>query len=173
MPRSAITRDESGRVDLDRLFQSAIMNHASAMSLLFDYDNPNDDDTFWAAMRGDSQMAVYGFTSLFEAILGVPFTSVTKLSRPGDEVAGLVAKAAARGERVPVILEFRAYHWLSVERLEAGSDGKPTSIVLRNPWGKDEGGDKPPRVAMPEGGGRVRMTYPDFVENVFGATLRA
>ncbi|MRG97225.1 peptidoglycan-binding protein [Polyangium spumosum] len=173
MPRSAISRDESGRVDLDRLFQSAIMNHASAMSWLFDYDNPDDDDTFWAAMRGDSQMAVYGFTSLFQAILGVPFTSVTTLSRPGDEVAGLVARAAARGEKVPVILQFNSYHWCSVEWLEAGKDGKPASIVLRNPWGRDDGGDKPPRVALPEGGGRVRMTYTDFAKNVFGATIRS
>ena len=172
MPRSAIARDASTRVDLDRLFQSAIMNHASAMSWLFDYDNPNDDDSFWAAMRGDSQMAVYGFTSLFQAILGGSFTSVTTLSRPKEEVGGLVAKAAARGEKVPVILEFKAYHWVSVECLEAGKDGKPASLVLRNPWGHDAGGDKPPRVALPEGRGRVRMTYDDFVANVFGATLR-
>ncbi|TKD02250.1 peptidoglycan-binding domain-containing protein [Polyangium fumosum] len=172
MPRSAIARDDSGRVDLDRLFQSAIMNHASAMSWLFDYDNPEDNDTFWAAVRGNSQMAVYGFTSLYQAIQGGTYTSVSKLSRPKDEIAGLVATSAARGERVPVILEFKTYHWLSVEWLEAGKDGKPASIVLRNPWGKDEGGDKPPRVAMPEGGGRVRMKYADFLENVFGATVR-
>ncbi|MDC3959532.1 peptidoglycan-binding domain-containing protein [Polyangium jinanense] len=172
MPRSAIARDNSGRVDLDRLFQSAIMNHASAMSWLFDYDNPEDNDTFWAAVRGNSQMAVYGFTSLYQAILGGSYSSVSTLSRPKDEVATLVATSAARGVPVPVILEFRTYHWLSVEWLEAGKDGKPASIVLRNPWGKDEGGDKPPRVAMPEGGGRVRMKYADFIENVFGATVR-
>ncbi|MDI1481718.1 peptidoglycan-binding domain-containing protein [Polyangium sp. y55x31] len=172
MPRSAIARDASGRVDLDRLFQSAVMNHASAMSWLFDYDNPEDNDTFWAAVRGNSQMAVYGFTSLYQAILGGTYSSVSTLSRPKDEVAALVATSAARGVPVPVILEFRTYHWLSVEWLEAGKDGKPASIVLRNPWGRDEGGDKPPRVAMPEGGGRVRMKFADFVENVFGATVR-
>jgi len=171
MPRSAIARDTSGRVDLDRLFQSAIMNHATAMSWLFDYDNPEDDDSFWAAVRGNSQMAVYGFTSLYEAITGGHYSSVTKLSRSAEDIAALVATASARGEKVPVILQFRTFHWLSVERFERDRAGKPTEVILRNPWGTDPGGDQPPRVAMPEGGGRVRMSYGDFVDNIFGAMV--
>jgi len=172
MPRSAIARDNSGRVDVDRFFQSAIMNHASSMSWLFDYDNPNDNDSFWSAVQGDSQMPVWGFSNLYEAMMGESCSSATVLSRSGEELAELVFSRSAQGEKVPVIMRFSTLHWLSVEWLERGADAGVTAVALRNPWGFDEGGDQPRRVALPEGGGRVRMVKADFIGAVFGAVVK-
>jgi hypothetical protein len=44
---------------------------------------------------------------------------------------------------------------------------------LRNPWGWDDGTGHPPREAMPEGCGRVRMKAADFVKALVGAIVRS
>jgi hypothetical protein len=173
MPRTAIPRDDTGRVDIDRLFQSTIMNHATIMSWLFDYDNPKDDETFWSAVKGSSQMPIWGFSKMYEDILGETRTSVSRASRPRDELADVVAAEVARGDRVPVILEFSSYHWLNVEWVVRGSDGRPVAWVLRNPWGWDEGEGDPPRESMPEGGGRILMKAADFMNALFAAVVKA
>ena len=172
LPHSAIARDNSERVDIDRMFQSTLMNHASSMSWIFDYDNPNDDDTFWAAVRGNSQVTVWGFASLYQDLLGVSFASATIMSRSRSELCELAVSRALKGEKVPVIIKFNEYHWLSVEWVERGRDGKPVALVLRNPWGQDDAKGPPRRTALPEGGGRVRITYEDFEANVFGVVVR-
>jgi peptidoglycan hydrolase-like protein with peptidoglycan-binding domain len=172
MPRTAIPRDNTGRIDIDRLFQSTIMNHATAMSWLFDYDNSRDDETFWAAVRGDSQMPIWGFAQMYEDLIGESRTGVSRASRPKDEVADAVEAEVVRGDRVPVILEFTSFHWLNVEWIIRGADGRPAYWVLRNPWGWDEGDDKPPREPMPEGGGRVRMKAANFTDALFAAVVK-
>ncbi|UQA57220.1 peptidoglycan-binding domain-containing protein [Polyangium aurulentum] len=165
MPRNAIPRDESGRVDIDRLLQSALMNHATAMSWIFDYDNPNDNDSFWAAIGGDTRVPLGNFTSLFQDVMGGSYASVSSV----DDVL----KAMGAGEKVPVIMKWgTGYHWVSVEKIERGGDGKPASVILRNPWGRDSCAGLPPRTVVPEGGGRFRMKYADFVENLHGATIK-
>jgi hypothetical protein len=173
MPRTAIRRDRTGRVDIDRLFQSTIMNHATAMSWLFDYDNPKDDETFWAAVKGSSQMPIWGLANMYEDVLGETRTSISRASRSRADLADIVAAEVARGDHVPVILEFTSLHWLSVERISRGSDGLPVSWVLRNPWGWDEGQGNPPRQPMPEGRGRVRMKAADFTNALFAAVVKA
>ncbi len=172
MPRTAIPRDTTGRVDIDRLFQSTIMNHATLMSWLFDYDNPKDDETFWAAAKGNSQMPIWGFAQMYEDILGQTCTSVSRASTSREVLVDVVAAEVARGNRVPVILEFSSFHWLNVEWVARGADGRPVSWVLRNPWGWDEGDGVPPREPMPEGGGRVRMKAADFMNALFGAVIK-
>jgi peptidoglycan hydrolase-like protein with peptidoglycan-binding domain len=174
MPRTAIARDESGRVDIDRLIQSAFMNHATAMSWIFDYDNPNDDDTFWAAMGGDTRVPLGNFTSLFEDVMGGKYTSHASLPGDGASVAANVAVALGRGEKVPVILKWTTgYHWVAAEKIEHGPDKKPASLILRNPWGRDNCAGPPTRTPVPEAGGRFRMKYADFLAHLFGATLKA
>lgn len=172
MPRTAIPRDATGRVDIDRLFQSTIMNHATIMSWLFDYDNPKDDETFWAAVQGSSQMPIWGFTQMYEDILGQTRTSVSRASKSAEDLVDVVAAEVVRGDRVPVILQFSSFHWLSVESVVRGADGRPVSWVLRNPWGWDEGDGVPPREPMPEGGGRIRMKSADFMNALFGAVIK-
>ncbi|WP_437927341.1 peptidoglycan-binding domain-containing protein [Sorangium sp. So ce291] len=173
MPRNAILRDASGRVDIDRLFQSALMNHATAMSWIFDYDNPADNDSFWAALGGDSRVPLGNFTSLFQDILGGSYTSVSSLLRSGASVADDVAGAMGRGEKVPILLKWEGgYHWVAAEKIERGADGKPTSVILRNPAGSDSCKGAPPRAPLPEGCGRFRMRYADLAANIHGATLR-
>ncbi|HMY21393.1 MAG TPA: peptidoglycan-binding protein, partial [Polyangium sp.] len=172
MPRTAITRDDTERTDVDRLFQSTIMNHATLMSWLFDYDNPKDDESFWASVKGNSQMPVWGFTSMYEDVLGESRTSISRASRPREEVAEGALAAVARGDRVPVILEFSSFHWLSVEWVTRGGDGHVTAWILRNPWGWDDGSGPPKREPLPEGGGRIKMTSADFTNALFAAVVR-
>jgi peptidoglycan hydrolase-like protein with peptidoglycan-binding domain len=171
MPRTAIPRDKTGRVDIDRLFQSTIMNHATIMSWLFDYDNPADDESFWAAVKGSSQMPIWGFAQVYEDILGQTRSSISRVSQSPEELMDAVAVEAARGNRVPVILQFSSLHWLNVEWVVRGADGRPASWVLRNPWGWDEADGDPPREPMPEGGGRVRMKTADFMNALFAAVV--
>ncbi|WP_434048368.1 MULTISPECIES: peptidoglycan-binding domain-containing protein [Sorangium] len=173
MPRSAIQRDASGRVDIDRLFQSALMNHATAMSWIFDYDNAEDNDSFWAALGGDSRVPLGNFTSLFQDIMGGSYTSVSSLLRSGASVAAEVAGAMGRGERVPVLLKWEGgYHWVAAEKIERGADGAPASVVLRNPVGSDSCKGTPPRAPLPEGCGRFRMKYADLAAHIDGATIK-
>jgi hypothetical protein len=143
------------------------------MSWLFDYDNAEDDETFWAAVKGSSQMPIWGFTNIYEDVLGETRTSVSRASRPRDEIADIVSAEVAKGDRVPVILEFSSLHWLSVEWVERSSNGQPVAWVLRNPWGWDEGDGVPPRQPLPEGGGRVRMKAADFTNALVGAVVKA
>ncbi|MBK9261910.1 MAG: peptidoglycan-binding protein [Polyangiaceae bacterium] len=171
LPRTAIPRDDTARIDIDRLFQSTIMNHATLMSWLFDYDNPKDDESFMAALQGSSQMPIWGFASVYEDVLGEKRTSVSTMSRPRDEMAEIVVAEAIRGDRVPVILQFSSFHWLSIEWIERGSDGRAVYVVLRNPWGNDDGEGNPPREPLAEGGGLVRMKYADFTKAVFAAVV--
>jgi len=173
LPRTAIPRDETGRIDIDRLFQSTIMNHATLMSWVFDYDNPKDDESFWASVRGNSQMPIWGFANMYEDVLGEPRKSVSRVLRSHEDVRDAVLADVARGERVPVILEFSSFHWLDVEWVVRGPDGHPVSWVLRNPWGWDEGEGDPPREPMPEGGGRIRMKAADFTNALFAAVVKA
>lgn len=172
MPRTAITRDDTERTDVDRMFQSTIMNHATLMSWLFDYDNPKDDESFWASVKGNSQMPVWGFTSMYEDVLGESRTSISRASRPREEVAEGALAAVARGDRVPVILEFSSFHWLSVEWVTRGADGHVNAWILRNPWGWDDGSGPPKREPLPEGGGRIKMTPADFTNALFAAVVR-
>lgn len=173
MPRTAIPRDDTGRVDLDRLFQSTIMNHATLMSWLFDYDNPKDNESFWASVRGDSQMPIWGLAQMYEDVIGEKRTGVSLVSRPADEMADVVAAEVARGDRVPVMLKFSSFHWLNVESIVWATDRQPAFWVLRNPWGWDGGDGNPPREPMPEGGGRVRMKSADFTNALFAAVVKA
>ncbi|XXY17648.1 peptidoglycan-binding protein [Sorangium sp. So ce216] len=173
MPRNAILRDASGRVDIDRMFQSALMNHATAMSWIFDYDNPEDNDSFWAALGGDSRVPLGNFTSLFQDIMGGSYSSVSSLLRSGASVADDVAGAMGRGEKVPILLKWEGgYHWVVAEKIERGAGGAPASVILRNPVGSDSCKGAPPRAPLPEGGGRFRMKYADLAANIHGATLR-
>lgn len=173
LPRTAIVRDESERVDIDRLFQSTIMNHATAMSWLFDYDNAKDDESFWAAASGNSQMPLWGFSSMFEDIIGESRTTISVLGRSAEKVAESIAAETDQGERVPVILRFTSLHWLNVDRIVRGTDGRVSSWILRNPWGWDDGTGNPPREPMAEGGGRVRMNSRDFLNALFGAVVKS
>ncbi len=172
LPRTAIARDETMRVDIDRLFQSTIMNHATAMSWLFDYDNDKDDESFWSAVQGNTQMPIWGFASIYEDVMGERRTSVSIASRPKSEIAEMVVAESLNGDRVPVILRFNSFHWLSVERIVRGSDGRVSAVVLRNPWGWDPGEGQPPRVPLPEGGGLIQMQYGDLVDVIVGAIFK-
>ncbi|WP_437876266.1 peptidoglycan-binding domain-containing protein [Sorangium sp. So ce513] len=173
MPRNAIGRDASGRIDIDRLFQSALMNHATLMSWIFDYDNPEDNDSFWAALGGDSRVPLGNFTSLFQDIMGGSYTSVSALLRSGASVAEDVARALGRGEKVPILMKWEGgYHWVAGEKIERGADGTPASVILRNPVGSDSCQGNPPRAPLPEGCGRFRMTYADLAAHIHGATIR-
>lgn len=172
LPRTAIPRDSTGRTDLDRLFQSTIMNHATVMSWLFDYDNPKDDESFWASIKGNSQMPVWGFASVYEDVLGEKRTSLSTMVRSREELMDAVMVEVAKGDRVPVILEFSSLHWLNVEWIVRGADGRPAYWVLRNPWGWDEGDGQPSREPLPEGGGRVRLKHADFTNALFAAVVK-
>ncbi|WP_437641791.1 peptidoglycan-binding domain-containing protein [Sorangium sp. So ce854] len=174
MPRNAIGRDASGRVDIDRLLQSALMNHATAMSWIFDYDNPEDNDSFWAALGGDSRVPLGNFTSLFQDVMGGSYTSVSSLLRSGASVADDVAGAMGRGEKVPVLLKWDGgHHWVAAEKIERGAGGAPASVILRNPVGSDSCQGSPPRAPLPEGCGRFRMKYADLAAHISGATIRS
>lgn len=172
MPRTAIPRDDTERVDIDRLFQSTIMNHATLMSWIFDYDNPKDDESFWSSVNGNSQMPVWGFTSMYEDVLGESRTSISRILRGAEEIAEIVAAAVARGDRVPVILQFTSYHWLNVEWVERNANGRVTAWILRNPWGWDDGQGSPPREPLAEGGGRIRMKHADFTNALFAGVVK-
>jgi len=173
LPRTAIVRDESERVDIDRLFQSTIMNHATAMSWIFDYDNAKDDESFWSAVQGNSQMPLWGFCSMFEDIIGESWSTISVLGRSVEKLAQDILAEVDRGERVPIILRFTSLHWLSVDSVVRGADGHVTWWILRNPWGWDDGTGSPPREPMPEGCGRVRMSPADFLNALFGAVVRS
>lgn len=173
LPRTAIPRDDSERVDIDRLFQSTIMNHATAMSWLFDYDNSKDDESFWSTVQGNSQMPLWGFSSMFEDIIGQKRSTIAVIGRTAESVAESILAEVDQGERVPVILRFTSLHWLNIDGVVRGANGKVSSWILRNPWGFDDGSGNPPRQPMPEGGGRVKMTSADFLNALFGAVVKA
>lgn len=118
-------------------------------------------------------MPIWGFTQMYEDILGQTRTSVSRASKSPEDLVDVVAAEVARGDRVPVILQFSSFHWLNVESVVRGADGRPVSWVLRNPWGWDEGDGVPPREPMPEGGGRIRMKSADFMNALFGAVVKS
>jgi hypothetical protein len=174
LPPSAIPRDDSGRVDVDRLFQSALMSHATSMSWLFDYDNREDHDDFWSAIKGNSLVPLGGFCNLYKSLRGAPYQAVSTRAGGGKELLGQVAAATARGERIGVLVAFTApdaLHWLAVEKIADGPEAKRW-VYLRNPWGEDDGSGPPPRWPLPEGGGRVGMVDGDFAAILHGAVLR-
>lgn len=173
LPRTAIPRDASERVDIDRLFQSTIMNHATAMSWLFDYDNAKDDESFWAAVQGNSQMPLWGFCSMFEDIMGQKRSTISVLGRSVENLAQVIETEVDQGERVPIILRFNSLHWLNIDGIVRGANGQVSSWILRNPWGWDDGSGNPPREPMAEGGGRVQIKSADFLNALFGAVVKS
>jgi hypothetical protein len=58
------------------------------------------------------------------------------------------------------------------EKADRGPNGEPLKLYLRNPWGDDAGQGRPTRTALPGGGGRITMTFPDFASVIVGAVLR-
>jgi hypothetical protein len=173
LPPSAIPRDDTGRVDVDRLLQSALMNHATAMSWLFDYDNRQDHDDYWSAIKGNSRVPLDGFRNLYKSLRGAPYTAVSASAGEGEDLLGQIDAVTAGGERVAVLVAFtapNALHWLAVEKIADGPEDKRW-VYLRNPWGEDDGSGPPPRWPLPEGGGRVGMVYGDFAAILHGAVL--
>jgi hypothetical protein len=175
VPATAIARDASGRTDVDRLLQSAFMERASGMGWLFDYDNTQDDGSAWEQLLGNGGETVTGFTSLWNDVTGARHHAVDAYD--ADEAAAIgaqLAAAAARGEPVSVEMRFPGatdLHFLTLEKVNLGPDGKPATVYLRNPWGKDSASGEPPRWALPEGGGRIGMKWGDFLAYLDGATL--
>jgi hypothetical protein len=172
MPTS-IPRDDSGRVDVDRIFQSALMNHATMMSWLFDYDNREDHNDFWSTIHGNSRVPLGGFCSLYKSVRGASYTGVPASDGAGEDLAHRIDAVTAGGERVAVLVSFTgpdALHWVAVEKIADGPENKRW-VYLRNPWGEDDGSGPPPRWPLPEGGGRVGMVYGDFAAILHGAVL--
>jgi hypothetical protein len=171
---SAIARDDSGRVDLDRILQSALMSHATMMSWLFDYDNRGDHDDFRSEMRGDSRVPLGGLKNVYEKLRGVPYRAVSVSEGEAGDVMQAIAAETAGGERVPALVAFGApdaLHWLTVEKIADNPEGQ-RGVYLRNPWGHDDGDGAPQRWPLPEGGGRVAMLYADFIAILHGAVLK-
>jgi hypothetical protein len=174
LPPSAIPRDDSGRVDVDRLVQSALMNHASTFSWLFDYDNTKDHDDFWSEINGDSRVLLGGYVNLFKSLVGASYTGVSVPVGQAEALVRRLVADTARGERIAVITSFTAptrLHWLTVEKIADGPEDKRW-VYLRNPWGHDDGAGPPPRWPLPEGGGRIGMEYDNFTALLHGAVVR-
>jgi hypothetical protein len=174
LPPTAVERDDSGRVDVDRLFQSALMNRGTLMSWLFDYDNQKDEDTFAAAIQGSSQMPTSGVKNVWADLTGESLTAKTAYLGGGEELAKEVTAALTKGGMVPVLLTWSSstsFHFLVAEKVERGSSGEITAVYLRNPMGQDAGAGGPPRTPRPEGGGRISMKLSDFAAHLVGAVL--
>jgi hypothetical protein len=173
LPGSAIPRDDTGRVDVDRLLQSALMSHAASMSWLFDYDNTKDHDDFWSEIRGDSRVPLGGFSNLWQRMRGESFAALSTGTVAAADIYRKIVAETGRGQRVPVLVGFgaaEALHWMAVEQVADGPEQKRW-VYLRNPWGHDEGDGPPPRWPLPEGGGRVGMVVDDFVAILHGAVV--
>ncbi len=171
---TAVARDDSKRVDVDRLFQSALMAHATAMSWIFDYDNTKDDGSFWAEVAGNSRAPIEGLASLYARITGEPWKPVETEGSAATGVAEAVAAATARGTLIPVLTAFSgpgSLHWLTVEKVDPASAGRRT-VCLRNPWGSDDGSGPPERWPLPEGGGRIAMELGTFTGILRGAVMK-
>jgi len=176
LPATAISRDDSGRVDLDRLFQSALMNHATSMSALFDYDNTKDHGDFWSAIQGNSLVPVSGFVSVYDALTGEPHRAESTGSIDAGGVMTLLSLATEHGERPAVLTAFggpQALHWLALEKLDPAptAEGKRW-VYLRNPWGEDDGTGDPTRWPLPDGGGRIGIERDVFAGILRGAVLK-
>jgi hypothetical protein len=158
------------------LFQSAIMNRASLMHWFFDYDNKSDHGDFGSAISGNSTILLGGFASLYQDITGEPDHSVYTMLGGSSGLADRIAAEVGRRHDVPVLFAGFAgwpnFHWLTVEKVNYGADGKPANVYLRNPWGAaDDGSGSPPRWLLPEGGGRIGMKWSDFVSDLEGAVV--
>ena len=178
LPPTAIERDDSGRVDLDRLVQSAFMARATTMHWIFDYDNQKDHGDLWSEIQGNSLIPLSGFGSLYDDATGVSHSTVSTLSTGAETIAARVEAELAKGGRVPVLTGFTApgdLHWLTAEKIDAAPtvQGKRWAY-LRNPWGKDEDGQgQPTRWPLTDGGGRIAMELPIFVGILHGAVLES
>jgi hypothetical protein len=175
LPSTAVPRDDSGRVDIYRLFQSSIMNRATAMSWIFDYDNENDEDTFLSAMQGDSRMPLSGFTRVWAELTGEELDAKSSMLFGREELANEVATALGKGGLVAVIMTWSSdtsFHFLCAEKSERGPGGEPSKVYMRNPRGDDAGTGRPTRTALPGGGGRISMAFPDFASVIAGAAVR-
>jgi hypothetical protein len=168
--KNSIPGEASGRADIDRLLQSSLMDRANLFP--FDYDNPNDDGGLVAVLGGDSAVAVRGFDELYSDITGKGYWGVSSYVSDTGSVAARAALAVDKGESVAVLTGFGGtfnFHWLSLESVQRDESGKPRSVVLRNPWGWDDGSGEPPRTSL--GNGLIRMKYEDFEGMVHGAVL--
>jgi hypothetical protein len=170
---TAVPRDDSKRVDVDRLLQSALMAHATAMSWIFDYDNTKDDGGFWAEVAGNSRAPIEGLASLYARVTGEPWKPVETEGSAAAGVVDPIARATARGTLIAVLTAFggpTSMHWLTVEKVDPPSAGK-RGVYLRNPWGTDDGMGPPERWPLPEGGGRISMEIGTFTGMLRGAVL--
>lgn len=171
LPENSIPGDKSGRKDIDRMVQSAIMDKANLMGA--DYDNPSDDGGFIAVVGGNSAIPIGKFKDLYQSVTGRPMDDPSSYLWGEEDVAARIQSAVAKGEDVPVMMSFGgafAYHWLTVQEVKYDASGKPESVVLRNPWGSNEDGKgDPPRKNL--GGGLIEMKWSDFVKNLDGAVI--
>jgi hypothetical protein len=173
---TALPRDDSGRVDVDRLLQSALMAHATAMSWIFDYDDTKDDGSFWAEIAGNSRAPIEGLASLWARMTGETWKPVETEGSAAAGVAEAVAAATAHGTPIPVLTAFGApdaLHWLTAEKVDpATAAAGKRGVYLRNPWGSDDGTGPPERWPLSEGGGRIAMEFGTFTGILRGAVMK-
>lgn len=162
--RGSVAVDNSGRDNVSRLYQSALMEYANGED---EYDNRTDlhtreDDTTHSGLYAEqSERAL-------DALFGDKYDrmSVDRTTPEGRAAAeAAIRRALDAGEQVPIGMSWgNGGHALLVVGMT------DTTVILRNPWGaSDQGGDgssgAPPREAL-DNSGTIEMSKEEFFSRV-------
>lgn len=165
---TGLAADGSRRSNVDRIYQSTMMDYASGGH----YDNVVDRHINLDGTAGKSGLYSNQLKKVEEGVLGGQWRNH---AFDADRAAELSAKfesqlsaAANRGEHVPVGLrwsekpgDLHSSHQLSAYKVD------DEYVYMRNPWGKGEVGQEggPPRQVLDQEG-NIRMKKADFYRSL-------
>lgn len=163
---SGLAKDNSGRSNIDRIFQSSLQDYANGD--LYGYDNTIDNDTSILTGyldRGAGLSARDGAKGA-GAVLGKAYEANGYVDSPAERASFTkkVQKALRQGDPVFVGMRFGGTgHELALTEISGGQ------VKLWNPWGANEDGrvKGPPRkLNSAEGSGHITMTTRDFFSSL-------
>ncbi len=165
----SLSPDQTGRDNISRLYQSALMEYANGDS---EYDNRTDehtrpDDTTYSGLYpADSERAL-------DALFGDRYDHMMVESHTQDgrrQAETAIRRALDAGEQVPVGMRWGegAHALLVIGMTES-------TVILRNPWGSwDQGSDgsngTPPRETL-DNQGTVEMPKEEFFSRLSSVHL--
>ena len=164
--RGSLAPDQTGRNDVERIYQAAMMEYANGED---EYDNRTDlhtradDTTHEGLYTGQTER---GLDALFgDKYDATPVSHETPEGRADAE--SKLRRALESGEQIPVSLNWseRGRHALLVIGMTENE------VILRNPWGPGEQGQGGPPREVIDGGGTVSMSKAEFFSRCYNIYL--
>lgn len=171
---SGLAEDDSGRANIDRIFQSSMMEYSNG--ILTNYDNKDDKNLGWGVIDEGSGLSRDEIRGAMEAALGASYRSESYFDSPADRATMIkrFQKALAAGKPVAIAIFWsrdlegkKGYHQLAVTGLTG------THVELWNPWGAGERGQgEPPRqLNSAKGAGHITMTIDELFSRMITTHL--